>query len=65
MTNNKTDDCYFWNVLSCPQIWGLIYNRCLRTKLSLKDVFATSLNIVIYKNKLRGGTYDIDGNVMS
>ena len=39
---------------SC-QSWGLIYNRCVRTKQALKEAYATSdAQVVIYKNKLHG-----------
>ena len=35
--------------------WGLIYNRCVRTKRGLKRAYATSqANVGIYKNKLDG-----------
>lgn len=36
-------------------MWGLIYNRGVRTKRCLKEAYATSrMKVWIYKNKLDG-----------
>lgn len=34
------------------QLWGLIYKCCVHIKWDLKDAYATSHCIMIYKNKL-------------